>query len=102
MNFFRKIKASLTLRQAINKADNAHAANGQRYYVMPQGKRKLIIMDRKAFRYLKHKRYITYKAFVSDLEKECFYCTPYANGDKQLTKEDLLAKRKQFFDWYAG
>ena len=31
MNIFKKIKASLRLREAVRKADKAHSENGQRY-----------------------------------------------------------------------
>ena len=48
MNIFKKIKASLRLREAVRKADKAHSENGQRYYVMPTSgtSGQLVIMDR--------------------------------------------------------
>lgn len=52
MNIFRKIRASLRLREAVRQADEKHKETGERYYVMPAGGKKgqLIIMDRKNFR----------------------------------------------------
>ena len=57
MNIFRKIRASLRLREAVRQADEKHKETGERYYVMPAGGKKgqLIIMDRKNFRKLKQK-----------------------------------------------
>lgn len=81
MNIFRKIRASLRLREAVRQADEKHKETGERYYVMPAGGKKgqLIIMDRKNFRKLKQKGYINHNTFVGDLERECFYCTTYGN-----------------------
>lgn len=101
MNIFRKIKASLRLKEAIRRADEAHDNTGERYYVMPMSESdgQLIIMDRKNFRKLKQKHYINQKSFVSNLEKECFYCTPYKNGSGELTPSDIKSKQEQYFLW---
>lgn len=103
MNIFQKIKASLRLREAARKADEAHRETGERYYVMPLSgsKGKLIIMDRFNFRKLKQKGYITHKAFVHDLERECFYFTPYSNGSCAISSEVEKIKRQQYYRWYA-
>ena len=75
MNIFKKIRASLRLREAVRQADKAHRENGQRYYVMPTSgvSGQLVIMDRNNFRKLKQKHYINHNTFVRDLEFECFY-----------------------------
>lgn len=102
MNIFRKFMASLRLREAIKMADNAHRITGQRYYVMPQhgsGGKKLIVMDRANFRRLKMKRYIHPQAHVSDLVRECFYCTSYRDGNQYLAAEDRKKKVVQYFAW---
>lgn len=102
MNVFRKLKASLRLRQAIKMADKAHRLTGHRYYVMPQhgsGGRKLIVMDRYNFRRLKMKHYIHHEARVLDLVRECFYCTGYRDGNQFLSSEDRKKKVIQYFKW---
>lgn len=101
MNIFKKIKATLRLNEAVRQADKAHAENGSRYYVMPTSgtSGQLVIMDRNNFRKLKHKGYISYRAFVGDLERECFYCTPYRNGTGVLSSAVVALKRKQYFSW---
>lgn len=97
MNIFKRIRASLRLNEAVRQADKAHKETGERYYVMPNGNNgKLIIMDRSNFRKLKHKRYVSYNVFVRDLEIECFYCTPYRNGNGKLSNEIIDLKRKQY------
>lgn len=103
MSIFQKIKASLRLREAVRKADEAHQQTGERYYVMPLSgsKGELIIMDRFNFRKLKQKGYITHKAFVPDLERECFYFTPYSNGSCAISPEVGKIKRQQYYRWYA-
>ena len=40
MNIFRKIRASLRLREAVRQADEKHKETGERYYVMPAGGKK--------------------------------------------------------------
>lgn len=102
MNFFQKLKARLTLREAVRKAQEAYARTGKRHYVMPYGySRKLVVMDRYNFRKLKQKRYITYKAFIRDLERECFYFTPYGTGKRTITPAEFSTKREQYMSWYA-
>lgn len=104
MNVFRKFKAYLRYREAVKKANEAHERNGQRYYVMPAaGKKKvLLVMDRFNFRKLKHKGYITNKAFVADLERECFYATPYRNGSAQMSRPVIELKKQQYYAWCNG
>lgn len=101
MNIFQKFFASLRLWQAVNVANKSHKTNGHRYYVIPisRSNGKLIIMDRQNFRLLKQKNYIPSKAIIANLEQECFYCTPYANGDGGLTKLDIDYKYKQYLAW---
>lgn len=102
MNIFRKLKASLRLREAIRMADKAHSQTGQRYYVMPQhhsGGRKLIVMDRYNFRRLKLKHYIHSEARVFDLVRECFYCTGYRDGKQFLSPDARKHKITQYFAW---
>lgn len=101
LNIFKKIKASLRLCEAVRQADKAHSENGQRYYVMPTSgaSGQLIIMDRANFRKLKLKNYVSHNTFVKDLEQECFYCTPYRNGAGELSAEEVILKKKQYFSW---
>ena len=100
MNFFQNLQAGLMYREAVRKADRAHNSDGGRYYVMPSAEGKLIIMDRKNFRIFKNKHYISHQAKVKDLERECFYCTPYRNGTGELPPLVIAIKRKQYLDWY--
>lgn len=99
MNIFKKIRASLRLREAVRQADKAHQENGGRYYVMPTTgtSGQLVIMDRNNFRKLKQKHYINYNTFVRDLEIECFYCTPYNNGAGKLSSAVMAKKRNQYY-----
>ena len=96
LNIFKKIKASLRLCEAVRQADKAHSENGQRYYVMPTSgaSGQLIIMDRANL-----KNYVSHNTFVKDLEQECFYCTPYRNGAGELSAEEVILKKKQYFSW---
>lgn len=100
MNIFKRFRAMLRLHEAVRQADKAHKETGERYYVMPNGSNgKLIIMDRFNFRKLKQKGYVPYKVIVRDLVIECFYCTPYRNGDGKLPKSVIDLKRRQYISW---
>lgn len=101
MNIFKKLRASLRLTEAIRRADKAHSENGERYYVMPAGSNsvQLIIMDRLNFRKLKQKGYVSRTAKVFDLERECFYCTPYENGGGEMPASIIKMKRKAYYSW---
>lgn len=100
MNIFRKIKAYLRYKEAVRKAENAHAVTGERYYVLPMGNEsKLMVMDRKNFRKLKFKGYMSRDLHITNLEKECFYCTSYRNGKDRLPEDIASLKRKQYYLW---
>lgn len=101
MNIFQRFRASLQLREAIKKADNAWRLTGRRHYVLPTfgGSQRLIIMDRKNFRIFKQKHYIKPNATIRDVERECFYCTAYADGNNYLTDEQKAVKRQNFYNW---
>lgn len=101
MKLIKKIQAALRLNEAIRQADKAHRQTGKRYYVMPAPHKQLIIMDRFNFRKMKQKNYITDKANIALLEKECFYCTPYRNGQGTLPPECVRQKKKQYLRWFA-
>lgn len=103
MNIFQKIKAFITLEKAIKEADELFAQTKERQYVIPidtRGKVKLLIVNRKNFRKLKQKGYISYKAKIIDVDRECFYHTPYKNGGGKL--HDVIKKRKRenYYKWY--
>ena len=104
MNVFKKMKAYLRYREAVRKANEAHERTGERYYVMPASgtKKALLVMDRFNFRRLKHKGYITNKAFVADLERECFYATPYRNGTAEMPASVIELKKQQYYSWCNG
>lgn len=99
MNMYQKFVAYLQLREAVNKADRAHEKDGERYYVMPTKNGKLVVLDRANFRTLKRKHYISYKATQRDMLNECFYFTPYRNGDGYITRDGLKKKTAQFYSW---
>lgn len=95
----------LRYRKAVQMADDAHAKDGDRYYVMPsnqkkqKGKPTLIVMDRKNFRKLRQKGYIDRRANMRDVVNECFYCTPYANGNGYLDAKGRKLKLALYFSY---
>ena len=105
-NPFKQFVDYLRYREAVKKADKAHAQTGERYYVMPattpEGSPsgiKLLVMDRFNFRKLKQKGYINNRANVRDLVSECFYCTPYRNGDGYLDARGRRIKLSLYFSY---
>lgn len=101
MNIFKRIKAEIAFLHAVKSAEEAHAETGERYYVVPSVDGKLVIADRKNFRALKRKHYIDSDATVAQMQKECFYCTPYRNGTGKMPGEVASLKRAAFLDWYS-
>lgn len=98
MNIFRKFVARLRFREAVKRADAAHAKNGQRYYILPTKGGGLVIMDRKNFRLLRSKRYIFRGAKVPDLVVKSLYFTPYRNGNGGMNE----AARQKAFERYLA
>lgn len=102
-NPFKQLTDYLRYREAVKMADDAHAKDGDRYYVVASnqknGKPGLIVMDRKNFRKLKQKGYINKAASIRDLVAECFYCTPYANGDAYLDAVGRKLKLALYFSY---
>lgn len=99
MNIFKKIVAYTRWYYAIKKADSEHERTGDRYYVIAGNGENLVVTDRRVFRKFKQKGYISRQANVSDMLRECFYFTPYRNGDGFITKEYLDKKRKQYYSY---
>lgn len=99
MKFFRRLKAALMLREAIRKADNAHANGGGRFYVLGTADGKLIVTDKKNYRGLKRKGYINRNATTMDAERECFYHTPFKDGHGAISDLGIKFKRRQYLAW---
>jgi len=99
MNIFKKLVAYTRWYYAIKKADSEHERTGERYYVIAGNGKDLVVTDRRVFRKLKQKGYISRQANVNDMIRECFYFTPYKNGDGFITKEYLTRKREQYFSY---
>lgn len=95
MNIFKKIKAEIVYSLAVRKADNAHGENGERYYVMPSEDGRLVVVV------LKRKNYIPKDASVADMQRECFYCTPYRNGKGEMPADIIALKHSAFLDWFT-
>lgn len=97
MNLFKKLVAYTRWYYAVRKADSEHERTGERYYVIAGNGKDLVVTDRGVFRKLKQKGYISRKANVNDLIRECFYFTPYKNGTGFITKEYMERKRNQYY-----
>lgn len=98
-NLFKRFFQYLRYREAVRKADSAHARTGERYYVMPTVNGNLIVMDRAGFRMMKKKRYINPHAKVRDLIGECFYMTPYRLGDGSLDRQGRRIRLRLYYSW---
>ena len=92
--------ADIQLWYAIRMADNAHAKYGDRFFVMPNEKDKLIVINRKSFRSYKKKGMISLDARVLHMIKESFYYTPTRDEKTDLTSEIKAAKRLMWLKYY--
>lgn len=99
MNIFRKFRAALQLREAVRKADEAHDATGNRFYVVPGAHGKLVVLDRFNFRRLRMKHYIPQNARVNNLLVESFYFTANRSGGECLSEKQRKIKTQNFFAW---
>ena len=99
INWYRYLRDYLRLREAIRMADEQHAKDGDRYYVIPSTDGTLLIMDRKNFRGMKRKHYIGKNVTLNDLQREAFYYTPYANGRDGLTPEACQERANAYYAW---
>ena len=97
--FFRFNIARLQYWYAARKADKLHEKFGERFYVMPDEKDKLIVFNRMAFRKYKRAGRITREAFVEDMVRECFYFTPNRSKLGGITPEIKEAKKQMWFDY---
>ena len=97
MNIFKKFKAFLRFREAVKLADKAHKQNGQKYYVLPQADGKLIVTDRKNFRGLRRKGYISRSISLPSVASHCVYCTPDARGRGGV--DDLKQKFNEYIKY---
>ena len=75
MKIIKKLKARIAFTLAVRKAEDAHAKDSDRYYVLPSGDGKLVVIDRMNFKKLRRKHYVGKKHTPSRLVDECFYYT---------------------------
>ena len=95
---YYNLKDYLRYREAVEMADAAYAKDSDRYYVMPSMDGKLIIVDRKNFRLLKRKGYISKTATMGSTITECFYFTP--NVQRIPINEEWRKKKyEQYKKW---
>ena len=91
-NFIQHFRDYLRLREAIKMADARYEEHRDRFYVLPSQDGKLIVMNRFQFKRLKSKHYIPSNATINAVRQECFYFTPYANGQEPISPEERKAR----------
>lgn len=101
---FRKIinrcKSTIDYTNAVKMADEYHANDGCRYYVVAGSTNgRLLVMDRSRFRLLKKKNRLDYSITLQALEEKAFYYTAHGNGTGMLSPEDIKAKRRDYYKW---
>ena len=79
--------AELQLWYAKRKADELHEKYKERFFVVPDEKDKLIIINRKSFRGYKRRGQINKEVRMFDIIRECFYMTPTRDSDKIVEKK---------------
>lgn len=91
-------KANLRLRYAIKKAEDAHAKQGDRFFVMPDAFDRLIVMRRKGMRNLRRHGIMDRRVRMPDVWKESFYFTADRGGNK-LPPDVMEKKRLMYLDY---
>lgn len=102
MNIFKKFFYSLRFRYAVIMADKAHAKSGICYFVIPDNDGKLVVMDRKNFRLLKHKKYIRKETSYQIAIHTCLYRTPDGSGRNGLSSESMRNRFNQYIDFLSS
>jgi hypothetical protein len=92
MRYFKMKIAELQLWYAKRKADELHEKYKERFFVVPDEKDRLIIINRKSFRNYKRRGQINRNARMLHIIKECFYMTPTRDN---IPVEDYVIKRKK-------
>lgn len=92
--FFRRLKRKIVYYNAVRLANKCHAKNGYRYFVVPTTKGKLIVMDKKNFRILKRKHYLS-DVPTHMLADRCIYHTANRKGECMTEKSRVCKKH-----WY--
>lgn len=102
MNVFQQFYAYLRIREAVRVADKAHKKTGRRYYVLPGENGTVVVTDRKNFRGLRSKHYITGAMDVNmrDVARKCFYHTGYPDGTGYIASSVRREKMRQYYEWY--
>ena len=95
---YYNLRDYLRYREAVEMADAAHEKDSDRYYVMPSMDGKLIIVDRKNFRLLKRKGYISKTATMGSTITECFYFTQNVQRIP-ISEEWRKKKYDQYKEW---
>ena len=99
INWYRYLRDYLRLRAAIQTADEQHAKDGDRYYVLPSTDGKLLIIDRKDFKLLRRKHYIRQGTNLNDLRRCAFYYTPYPDGKDAITPDICRERADLYYQW---
>lgn len=99
MNIFKKFRAFLRFREAVKVADNAYQKSGQKHYVLPQVDGKLLVMDRKNFRGLRRKGYISRNVSLSLMASHCIYSTCDARGRGGVEQEQLKDRFNDYLNF---
>lgn len=98
MKIIKKLKARIAFTLAVRRAEDAHAKDSDRYFVLPSGDGKLVIVDKMNFKRLKRKHYVGRNQTPSRLIDECFYYT--ANCFEGGMKKDVVKKMmKSYIIW---
>lgn len=95
-----RCKSTIDYCNAVKMADEYHARDGQRYYVVAGATDGLLlVMDRSRFRALKKANRLDYSITLQSLAEKSFYYTAHGNGSGALTKAGIAEKRRDFYHW---
>lgn len=100
MKIVIKLKAKIAFIKAVRLAEDSHAKDGDRYYILPSGDGKLVVVDKMNFKRLRRKHYIGKNYTPSRLVDECFYYTAnYHEGG--MCDETRRKMMKSYVKWIS-
>lgn len=100
-SFFVLLNADIKLRRAIKKAEMLHDRDKKRYYVIPNLKHDLIVVNWAQIKQMRKNKIFSNRAKQPDFIHESFYYTGDSYGTGKLSAKSKKNKRKAWLNYVA-
>lgn len=101
-NFIKRLRAEVSYRRAVRKADATFKATNIRQFVVRGIGHKLMVIDRPSLKHLKKHGIIGKNVRVIDLQLNCYYATPDASGRERMNLDQINGRKRQCIKFLMG